>query len=171
MYGQLHALILSLLSRVWLFYDTMDCSLPGSSVHETSRARILEWAAISFPRGSSWPRDQTRDSCLLGIFFTPEPPKKPLLLFYWVMLSPNSSIKWPEKQNMLLIFFFLSPSINWGNLFNPSPLSPGGSEVKASTCNAGDLGSIPGSGRFPGEGSGSPLQYSWLENPMDRGSW
>ena len=42
---------------------------------------------------------------------------------------------------------------------------------KASVYNAGDLGSIPGSGRFPGEGSGNPLQYSCLENPMDGGAW
>ena len=48
---------------------------------------------------------------------------------------------------------------------------PRGSEVKASACNSGDLGSIPGSGRFPGEGNGNPLQYSCLENPMDRGTW
>ena len=46
----------------------------------------------------------------------------------------------------------------------------GGSEVKASACNVGDLGLIPGSGRSP-EGNGSPLQYSCLENPMDRGAW
>ena len=48
---------------------------------------------------------------------------------------------------------------------------PGGSEVKASACNAGDPGSIPGSGKFPGEGNGTPLQYSCLENPMDGGAW
>ena len=48
---------------------------------------------------------------------------------------------------------------------------PGGSEVKASASNAGDLGSIPGSGRSPGEGNGNPLQYSCLENPMDGGAW
>ena len=48
---------------------------------------------------------------------------------------------------------------------------PGGSEVKASACNEGDLGSIPGSGSSPGEGNGNPLQYSCLENPMDRGAW
>ena len=48
---------------------------------------------------------------------------------------------------------------------------PGGSEVKASACNVGDLGSIPGSGRSPGEGNGNPLQYSYLENPMDGGAW
>ena len=48
---------------------------------------------------------------------------------------------------------------------------PGGSEVKASTSNEGDLGSIPGSGRSPGEGNGNPLQYSCLENPMDGEAW
>ena len=47
---------------------------------------------------------------------------------------------------------------------------PGGSDTKGSACNAGDLGLIPGSGRSPGEGNGNPLQYSCLENPMDRGA-
>ena len=42
---------------------------------------------------------------------------------------------------------------------------------KKSACNAGDLGLIPGSGRYPGEGNGNPLQYSCLENPMDKGTW
>ena len=42
---------------------------------------------------------------------------------------------------------------------------------KESTCQAGDMGSIPGSGRFPGEGNGNPLQYSCLRNPMDRRAW
>ena len=50
-------------------------------------------------------------------------------------------------------------------------LIPGGSDGKASVYNAGDLGSIPGSGRFPGEGNGTPLQYSCLENPKDGGAW
>ena len=43
--------------------------------------------------------------------------------------------------------------------------------IKESACNVGDPGSIPGSGRFPGEGNGNPLQYSCLENTMDRGAW
>ena len=47
---------------------------------------------------------------------------------------------------------------------------PSGSDGKESTCNAGNLGSIPGLGRFSGEGLGYPLQYSFLENPMDRGA-
>ena len=47
----------------------------------------------------------------------------------------------------------------------------GGSNGKKSACNAGDTGLIPGSGRFPGEENGYPLQYSCLENSMDRGAW
>ena len=47
---------------------------------------------------------------------------------------------------------------------------PGGSDGKESACNARDPGLIPGSGRFLGEGNGYPLQYSALENPMDRGA-
>ena len=43
--------------------------------------------------------------------------------------------------------------------------------VKNLPANAGDAGSIPGSGRSPGGGNGNPLQYSYLENPMDRGTW
>ena len=48
---------------------------------------------------------------------------------------------------------------------------PCSSNAKDSACNAGDLGLIPGSGKSSGEGNGYPLQYSCLENPMDRGAW
>ena len=48
---------------------------------------------------------------------------------------------------------------------------PGDSDGKETACNAEDLSLIPGSGRSPGEGNGYPLQYSCLENPMDRGAW
>ena len=50
-------------------------------------------------------------------------------------------------------------------------LLAGGSDNKESACNAGDPGSIPGLRRSPGAGNGNPLQYSCLENPMDRGAW
>ena len=56
---------------------------------------------------------------------------------------------------------------NWGGLLN----FPGGSDGKASACNAGGTGSISGLGRSPGEGNSNPLQYSCLENLMDRGAW
>ena len=48
---------------------------------------------------------------------------------------------------------------------------PGSSDGKASVYNEGDPGSIPGSGRSPGEGNGNPLQYYCLGNPMDKGGW
>ena len=56
---------------------------------------------------------------------------------------------------------FLGVGVDW----------EGAAQVKASAWNAGDPGSIPGSGRSPGEGNDNPLQYSCLENPMDRGAW
>ena len=73
----------------------------------------------------------------------------------------------------------------WGNNLSRKPatlafycyvtkyhkLTVGCSDSKESACNAGDPGSIPRSGRSPGEGNGNPLQYSRLENPMDRGAW
>ena len=64
--------------------------------------------------------------------------------------------------------------IPWRRKWQPAPVFlgfSGGSDDKESSCNAGDLGSIPGSGRFPRGGHGNPLQYSCMENPMDRGAW
>ena len=58
--------------------DSVDCGPPGSSVHGTLQARILEWIRISSPRGSSQPRDQAHVSCTGRGFFTTEPPGKPL---------------------------------------------------------------------------------------------
>ena len=72
-----------------------------------------------------------------------------------------------ETMEMVTDFIFLGSKINVDDDCS--------SEVKASASNAGDpgstLGSIPGLGRSPGEGNGNALQYSCLENPMDRGAW
>ena len=59
--------------------NPMDFSLPGSSVHGISQARILEQVATFFSRGSSWCRDRTWVSCIAGGFFTAKPPGKPSL--------------------------------------------------------------------------------------------
>ena len=77
----------------------MDCSLPGSTIHGIFQARVLEWVAISFSRGSSWPRDRTQISCIAGRCLT----------------------IWATRKAR--------------------------------------------------EGHSNPLQYSSLENPMDRGAW
>ena len=71
----------------------------------------------------------------------------------------------PLLQSSWWSFFLLNSSLKYHSGF------PGGSEVKVSAYNVGDLGLTPGSGRSPGEGNGNPLQYSCLENPMDGGAW
>ena len=68
--------VVQALSCVCLFCDPMDCSPPGSSVHGIFQARIRKWVAISLSRASSWPRDQIPISCVVGRFFTTEPPVK-----------------------------------------------------------------------------------------------
>ena len=64
----------------------MDCSPPGSSAHGNSQARILDWLAISFSRGSSWPGDKTHVFCITGGFSTTEPPGKPTKPVYLQVL-------------------------------------------------------------------------------------
>ena len=66
-----------MLSHVWIFCNTMDFSPPDSSVHEISQARILEWVAISFSRGSVWPRDQSHIFYIASRLFTTELPGRP----------------------------------------------------------------------------------------------
>ena len=66
--------------------------------------------------------------------------------------------------------YIFDPKLSLGNFFIDMDF-PGGSDGKASAYNVGDLGSIPGSRRSPGEGNGNPLQYACLENPMDGGAW
>ena len=120
--------------------DPMDCSLPGSSVHGILQARVLERVAISFSRGSSWPRDQTWVSHIVDRHPNLWATREALMRLQW-------RIRWRRDR-----------------LHTPVLLGfPG----KESACNAGDLGSIPGLGRSLGEGKDYPLQYSGLENPMD----
>ena len=71
--------------------------------------------------------------------------------------------KWFKMISLILVNLSLVLSVELINF-------PGGSDGKASACNAGDLGSIPGSERSPGEGNGNPLQHSCLENLMDGGT-
>ena len=73
--------------------DSVGYSRPDSSVQGFSQARILEWVAISFSRGSSQPRDQTLFSCLVGRFFTTEPPRKPPLFVYTHGIPTRSSYR------------------------------------------------------------------------------
>ena len=73
---------------------------------------------------------------------------------------------WSKKVNMWrkMCLIIKQPNISLTSF-------PGGSDGKESACDTGDVGLIPGWGRSPGEGNGNPLQYSCLENPVDRGAW
>ena len=82
---------------------------------------------------------------------------------FWAFSCSSFSFSLFCLQAILLIFFIEFSS----HLPQGFPCSSAGEE---SACNAGDPGSIPGSGRSPREGNGNPLQYSCLENPMDRGA-
>ena len=73
-------------SRVWLYCDPMDCSLPDSSVHGIFQARVLEWFAISFSRGSSQPRDWTQVCRIAGKHFTIWASMVSYFICLWVQL-------------------------------------------------------------------------------------
>ena len=87
----------------WIAAHQVDCSPPGSSVHGIFQARILEWVAISFSKGSSWSRDWTHTfcvSCIAGRFFTTEPLGKPYVFPFY-----PSNVAVP-KLDALAPFFF-----------------------------------------------------------------
>ena len=113
------------------------------------QARRLKWVAIPFSRGSSQPRDGTRSPALQANSL------------------PTERIHLQCRRPW---FHSLVGKIRWRRDRLPTPVFlvfPCGSAGKESTCNVGDLSSIPGLGRSPGEGKGYPLQYSGLENSMD----
>ena len=172
-YGQL-------VSHVWLC-NPVDCSPPGFSVHGIFQARILELAAISYSKGSFQMQG-------LNLHL--------LCLLHWQMDSYHCAT-WEGTYSKIIKAIYDKPTANIilnGDELKAFPLKsetrqgcplllllfiivlevlgfPGGSEVKASASNAGDLGSIPRSRRSRREGNGNPLQYSCLENPMDGGAW
>ena len=128
-------------------------------------------------RGSPSPTWAAQFYSVINIQFHP----KILFEESWRPFLIQQNKTWPSvpEENLSKIFgpddssFPTSSGILWDSerwylLFYCPPV---GLDGKESSCNAGDPGSIPGSGRSPGEGNGSPLQYSCLENPMDGGAW
>ena len=139
----------------------------------------LQWLLLLQSTGSVVVEHGLSCSKACGIF--PTQGSNPCLLHWQVNSLPLSHQEIPGPVHFVFFFF---PFIFWPcSLWDlsspprieprPSAVSgfPGGSNGKESAFNAGDLSSIPGSGRFPAEGSGCPLQYSCLENSMDRGAW
>ena len=103
------------------------------------------------------------------------------ILNFSICADEASTVDYPQKQHCatsllsgLWLRFPLVRMCLWVAVVSNLQRSknfPGDSDVKESACNAGDLSTIPGSGRSPGEGNGNPLQYSFLENLMDGGAW
>ena len=122
----------------------------------------MGWPSSGFQAGSG--NELTTPSLTLWQGALLRPIKVWLFPKYKLILS-NETL--PTQRIFMLWSLFTK---NWGQVTFSMDF-PGGSEVKASACNAGDLGLIPGSGRSPGEGNGHPLQYSCLENPMEGGAW
>ena len=91
--------------------DPMDYSPPGSSVHGILQARVPEWVAISFSRGSSWPRDQTWVSCIARGFFT-----------IWAKGHLQKPTANSTLNGKILKAFFLRSEIRWGCLLSPHVL-------------------------------------------------
>ena len=82
--------------------DAMDCSPPGSSVQGILQARVLQWVAISFSKGSSRLRDQTHVSCIAGGFFTVWATREVPLVFRYlknsVVVGEEILARWPPRQ-------------------------------------------------------------------------
>ena len=142
------------------------------------RAASRNWRVMCSASVSMWHCGLVFSGCMHSL------PSSSLRSFLWFFssmirlchhnLGCTSKFKHPQKINWNCINskFLLTAFVLKSVLSDMSIASfPGGSEGKASACNAGDPGSILGSRRCPGEGNSNPLWYSCLENPMDRGVW
>ena len=124
--------VVSLISWVWLFCDPIDSSLPGSSVHGISQARILEWVAISSSRGSVQLRDWTQASCINRWILSLGATRDPSFPKYWRILHPGihfttessaantepSDSQAPSSGNLSFLDVTCSPGIS---MFNNVP--------------------------------------------------
>ena len=137
-----------------LFTQVPRCSCDSRHFHRDGS--VSTRGASTFTMPGIWllkpPSGFQEDECLLQrkpCFYQDHQHKNSV--FIW---DGNGWLYWVTLKRFIYIYDF-----------------PGGSDGKASVYNAGDPGSISGSGRFPGEGNGNPPQYSCLENPMDREAW
>ena len=134
-------------------WDLIDCNLTGFSVHGILQARILEWVAIPFSRGSSQPRNQTEVSCIAGRFFTNWALMEALVSDIQHCSSVGEGNGTPLQYSCLEN---LMDGGAWRTTVHGS-LRVGHDWVTSLSCI--------------GEGNGNPLQCSCLENPRDRGAW
>ena len=163
------------LSRVWLFGTPWTVAYQAPLSRGFSRQEW--WSGLPFPSPGDLPDPgiEPRSPILQEDALLSEPPGKPRSIilqlkkrifelgYLIVLLWGGQKLFLPKIWSLSLEFVNVLPYYVLG--------FPGGSDGKVSACNAGNMGLIPGSGRSPGEGYGNPLQYSCLENTMDRGAW
>ena len=138
--------------------DPMDCSLPGSSIHGIFQEGILEWVAMSFSRRSCRPRDWTWVSCRQTLYHLRHQGRQ--LPNQWLNVN---IIQKPIPSALNIYNISINTEILksfWPVQYNPPPKLP-----------ISVLCLLPMTLYLSREGSGNPLQYSCLENPMDRGAW
>ena len=88
-------------SVVWAFCNPTDCTLPGSSIHGILQARVLEWLAISFFRGSSWPRDRTQVPHVAGRRFTLWTTKEVCQIQWKFNSLTKDVLEWKSRMSLL----------------------------------------------------------------------
>ena len=168
-----------------------DCSLPGSSVQGILQARILEWFAISFSRGSSLSRDQIWISCIADRFFTTQGCRAPYFSRQHGLSSTFRKLNF-LRDSMSGSLIILTPKCLCYNLSRTLPLqyyalrfwaltrklhlldfTSGWLSIKnLPAINAGDAGrSLGQENSLENKWDGNPIQHSCLGNPMDRGAW
>ena len=168
----------------------------GYTIHGIFQARIPEWVAVPFSRGSSQHRDWTQLSSLAGEYFESESESYSIMSnslqphgLYNPWDSPGQNTRVGSYSLLQGIFSTqgLNPglphcrqmiyqlshhgSLHWAFLTRASQVALVVENPPANAGDTRDMDFIPGSGRSPGEGSNNLLQYSYLENPMDRGVW
>ena len=165
---------LNFLKRSLIFPILLFSSI---SLHWSLRKAFLSLLAIFWNSAFRWIYTCPLLLCLWLLFFSQlfvRAPQTTILpfctSFSWQWFWPLPPVQCQEPPSIVL--HALYPILSLESICHFLCMGvPGGSEVKASACNVGDLGSISGSGRSPGDGNGNPLQYSCLVNPMDGGAW
>ena len=144
--------------------NSMDCSLPGSSVHGILEAKILEWVVIPFSRRSSWPRDRTLVSHIADRLLLSEPPGKPSLTLGYVLIRSDQisrsvvsdTLRLHESQHARPPCPSPTPGVHW----DARPLRQ--------WCHPAISSSVIPFSSCP---HGNPLQYSCLVSPLVGEAW
>ena len=163
-----------MLSHVWLFATPRTVAHKAPLFMEFSRQEY--WSGLPFPSLGDlpYPGIQPGSPSLQADYLLSEPPEKPIKSegLPKQIINKGKRVTKAEPHSIsdkeICLCCHSPRKLKFSYEYR---VYSSGSDGKASICNAGDPGSIPGLGRSPGEGNSSPLQYSCLENPMDCGAW